>query len=69
MPNGYTVTDTQEITTLTPSGKTRTTTRVWLTTDLGASGTVDVPAEKWTKKDLPDILAEKAAELDLAFTL
>lgn len=65
----YTVQDTREITQMTPGGGTRRTYRVWLVTDLGAAGQIDVPAEKWNKEDLPGILEAKADELDLAFLI
>jgi len=65
----YKVTDTREISTLTPAGTERKVTRVWLVTDNGATGTVDVPSDKWNAQDLPVILTAKAEQLDLAFTL
>lgn len=65
----YVVQDTREITIMTPGGGTRRSYRVWLQTDLGATGSVDVPLEKWNKQDLPKILEEKAEELDLAFSV
>jgi len=66
---GYRVTDTREIQALTPAGTERVTYRVWLVTDLGATGTVDVSSEDWNRESLEVILAEKAAALDLAFSL
>lgn len=66
---GFKVTDTQRITTMTPAGNTATYYRVWLATDKGASGQVDVPVELWNEKDLPGFLREQAAQLDLAFNL
>lgn len=66
---GYRVTDTREIQVLTPAGTERVTYRVWLVTDLGATGTIDVSSENWNKESLEVILAEKAEALDLAFTL
>lgn len=65
----YTVQDTREITTMTPGGGTRRLYRVWLVTDLGATGSIDVPADKWNAEDLKGILEEKADELDLAFNV
>jgi len=41
--------------------------RVWLVTDKGATGTVDVSPDKWNEDELPGVLEAKAAELDLAF--
>lgn len=66
---GYKVTDTQKITTMTPAGNTATYYRVWIATDRGASGQVDVPVELWNEKDLPGVLGAEAASLDLAFNL
>jgi len=43
--------------------------RVWLVTENGARGTVDVRPADWTKEALAAILQEKAAELDLAYTV
>lgn len=65
----FKVTDTQRITTMTPAGNTATYYRVWLMTDKGASGQVDVPVELWNEKDLPGYLRDSAAQLDLAFNL
>jgi hypothetical protein len=66
---GYTITDSREMDTLTPAGNSVKMTRVFLTTDRGASGTVDVSKKDWTKAKLELILAEKSAELDLAFVI
>lgn len=66
---GYRVTDTREMSRMTPAGSTVQTYRVWLVTDRGATGTVDVPKDEWNKETLPSILDERAGELDLAFTL
>jgi len=43
--------------------------RVWLVTGRGAAGQVDVPLDKWNPVELLLILTDKAAELDLAFTV
>jgi len=43
--------------------------RVWIRTEHGASGSVDVGATQWNAETLPGILEEKAAALDLAFSL
>lgn len=66
---GYRVTDTREMSTMTPAGSVVQTYRVWLVTDRGATGTVDVPKDKWNKEALPSILEAKAVELDLAFAV
>uniref|UniRef100_A0A6M3LND7 Uncharacterized protein n=1 Tax=viral metagenome TaxID=1070528 RepID=A0A6M3LND7_9ZZZZ len=66
---GYKVTDTQRMTNMTPAGGTVTTYRVWIVTDRGATGQVDVPVDAWNEKDLPVLLKAEAAKLDLAFTV
>ena len=65
----YKITDSQQVDKMTPGANLVTVYRVWILTDNGASGSVEVPASKWNDKDLPEILEAKAAELDLAFTL
>lgn len=65
----YKVTDTREMSRMTPAGSVVQTYRVWLVTDRGSSGTVDVDLDKWNKDDLPGILEAKAEELDLAFAV
>jgi len=65
----YIVQDTREIVNMTPGGGTRRLYRVWIQTELGATGSIDVPADKWNAQDLPGILEEKATELDLAFAI
>lgn len=64
---GYKVTDTREMSGMTQAGSVVQTYRVWLVTDNGSSGTVDVPLDKWNKIELTEILKAKAVELDLAF--
>lgn len=66
---GYKVTDTREMSKMSQAGTVVQTYRVWLVTDKGSSGTVDVPLDKWNSEDLTAILEVKAAELDLAFTI
>jgi len=66
---GYKVTDTREMSRMTQAGSVVQTYRVWLVTDNGSTGTIDVPLDKWSKEDLPAILETKAAELDLAFVV
>jgi len=66
---GYEVTDTREISEMTPGGARRTLYRVWLRTLKGATGTVDVPVEDWTSEKLPTILEAKAETLDLAYSV
>jgi len=65
----YTVTDTREVSTLTPVGTERKYYRVWITTENGAMGSVDVPLPDWDAEKLPGILEEKARLLDLAFSV
>ena len=66
---GYKVTDTREMSQMTPAGSTVKIYRVWLVTGKGSSGTVDVPVDKWNSEDLTAILGAKAEELDLAFSI
>jgi len=66
---GYKTTDTQQIKSMTQAGGTVTSYRVFVVTDRGATGQVDVPLDKWNAKDLKQILDEFAETLDLAFTL
>lgn len=66
---GYKVTDTRELKTITPGGSEQVVYRVWLVTDSGATGTLDVPQDKWNKDDLPELLEAKVEALDLAFML
>lgn len=65
----YSITDTRQIDSLTQAGNTVTLYRVWLVTDRGATGTVDVPKSSWTPDKLGEILQARADELDLAFTV
>ena len=64
----YKVTDTREIRAMTPAGTSVLRYRVWLVTENGAMGTVDVEQRDWNKDTLPDILGQRAEELDLAFS-
>jgi len=63
----YKVTDTREVSSMSPAGTQQRMYRVWLVTDKGATGTVDVSPDKWNEDELPGVLEAKAAELDLAF--
>ena len=65
----YQVTDTKEIKTMTQAGSEKTVFRVWIVTENGSAGSVDVSQSKWNKDDLPGILSDKADELDLAFAV
>ena len=66
---GYKVTDTQRITTTTPAGSVVMHYRVWIQTDKGSTGQVDVAVDEWTGEALPEILKVEAEKLDLAFNL
>jgi len=65
----FKVTDTREMSQMTPAGSVVKVYRVWLVTQNGSTGTVDVPVDKWNSEDLTAILEAKAAELDLAFAI
>jgi len=67
--SNYTVTDTREVSTLTQAGTERKSYRVWLQTENGSVGSVDIPAAKWTPESVKEILQAKATDLDLAFAL
>lgn len=66
---GYRVTDTIEVVRMNQGGSEVKVNRVYLVTDQGASGYVDVPLDKWNKDDLPGILQEKTDSLNLAFAI
>jgi len=65
----YKVTDTRQIQSVTPAGTPRQQYRVWITTDHGASGSIDVSGEDWEAERLREILTEFADRLDLAYTI
>lgn len=67
--SGYKVTDTRQISRMSPAGTTVTVYKVWLVTDRGAAGDVEVETADWTEERLPGVLKAKAEELDLAFEL
>ena len=66
---GYKVTDSRELSGMTQAGGEHKYYRVWLQTDKGSTGHVDVELEDWSKAKLVPILEAKAKELDLAFDL
>lgn len=66
---GYKVTDSRELSGMTQAGGEHKFHRVWLQTDKGSTGHVDVEIADWTKEKLAPILEAKAKELDLAFDL
>jgi len=65
----YTVTDTRQIDRMTPGGGTVSVYKVWLMTSRGATGSVEVPADKWNTDDLKPLLEEAAGRLDLAYNV
>jgi hypothetical protein len=67
--NGYTVTETQEITLLGQNGQPRKVKRVFILTERGTPGSVDIDDANWNPETIKELLAAKAEELDLAFNL
>ena len=65
----YTVVDSRQVKTLTQAGTMKPVYRVWIATENGATGQVDVAPSKWNKEDLAEILTAFAEKLDLAFTI
>jgi hypothetical protein len=65
----YEVTGTDERQTYGPNNKPKTVYIVYLTTDRGVSGTLEVSKADWNAETLPGLLQDKADELDLALTL
>lgn len=68
MPN-FKVEASQRQDRLRPDGGSTQIYIVWLTTDLGASGSVSVPAKVWGSDDLGAFLQAEADQLDKAFHL
>ena len=66
---GYEITDTRQADKMTPGGAIQTVYQVWITTDNGTTGMLEVPESKWNNEDLPALLAEKERELDLPYTI
>lgn len=67
--SSYTVLETRQVQTLSPTGAAQTVYRVWIKTEKGSTGSVDVPQSDWTAEKLKGILDKLAADLDLAFSL
>lgn len=67
--SGYKVVDSREMSTMTQTGTERKFYRVWIQTDRGSTGHIDVPLSDWSEATLPGIMQAKADELDLAFRL
>lgn len=63
----YKVVDTRQVQRLTPAGSMKEVYRVWIQTEKGATGAVDVSPDKWNKEALPGLLTEFAAKLDMAY--
>jgi hypothetical protein len=66
---GYEITDTRKIDQLTQGSNIVVKYRVFIVTDRGSTGSIDVSAPDWTVEKLRAILAEFAAQLDLAYTV
>ena len=69
MAKGYTVTGTTQREKLGQDGKIRQVYIVYLETDLGVTGEVEVNKADWTEEKLSGILEKAANDLDLAFRL
>lgn len=67
--SGYKVSDSREMSTMTQTGTAKKFYRVWIQTDRGVTGSVDVLPSEWNEATLPGVLQAKADELDLAFRL
>lgn len=63
----YTVTDTKQVQTLTQAGTMRQVYRVWIVTEKGATGSVDVLPSEWVADRLRVVLETFADKLELAF--
>ena len=65
----YEITDTQEVQSITQAGTPKRVYRVWIVTENGSRGSVEIKPSNWETDKLKAILDAKAAELDLAFTI
>ena len=65
----FKVTDTKEISTMTQAGTTQIVYRIWIVTERGATGTLDVSQADWTPEKVAQLLLDKVQSLDLAFML
>lgn len=65
----YKVIESRQIQKLGPTGLGVSVYRVWIQTERGSTGAVDVDAADWKADKLKDILGKFADDLDLAFTL
>ena len=68
MPN-YKVIESRQISKLGPTGSTVSEYRVWIQTERGSTGSIDVSAADWKAEKLKTILTDFATDLDLAFNL
>jgi len=66
---GYKVEAAQQQDRMGPTGDSVQVYVVWLKTDLGASGRIEVPALVWEGDDLAAYLQAKADNLDKAFVV
>jgi hypothetical protein len=65
----YTVTDTQQVKSMTRGGTLVTNYRVSIQTENGATGDIDIAAKDWNPDRIKEILDEFATSLDFAFSL
>ena len=65
----YTVVESRQMQTLGPTGNSVSQYRVWIKTERGSTGSIDVVLADWDKTKLQAILGEFAEQLDLAFNL
>lgn len=65
----YKVLESRQIQKLGPTGTSVSVYRVWIQTERGSTGSIDVDAADWTADKLKPILEGLATDLDLAFTL
>ena len=68
MPN-YTVIESRQIAKLGPTGNSVSEYRVWIQTERGSTGSIDVSAADWKADKLKELLTDFATDLDLAFNL
>ena len=69
MNTKYKVIESRQIQRLVPTGSSVSVYRVWIQTEHGSTGSLDVEQADWTAEKLPGLLVTFAAKLDLAFTL
>ena len=65
----YKVLDSRQIQRMTPAGGSQSVYRVWIETNHGSTGNIDVDMGDWTADKLKPILEGFASQLDLAFNL